>query len=273
MDWLQKIRDLHDQHFAFDWYAHTIALNQRYGLRGDDAFTVNAPGLPPQWFNGDVEAIEPARWVLVESLNYNYSRAESDRQWWSQQRFDSASWWDYMRRQNRTWWYPQFYGPLVRVAARALGEEVHADQESEFATTRMVFLEFCPYQSHRFWLPWETVDEMNRTDIGFHIAATLRKALIEEGLPALVLVNGKAAMRNFERIHEKELIWVEHRYPSVDRPSKTLWHKSGTYSTSSGESVPIAGFPFLRKPGTHNSHAELKQLSALIGLPGGNDPR
>ena len=203
MGWLQAIRELHELHFSFDWYSHALALSHRYGLEGDDELKVNAPGLPPRWFSGDVEAIEPERWVLVVSLNPNYSKDGTDLQWFNQQAFDSEGWWNHMRSHNRDWWYAPFFAPLVQVAVLALGEEeVQAGHRPEFATTRMVFLELCPYVSHRFWLPWETIDELSRTDTGFEIAATLRKILIEQGSPALVLVNGRSAMWDFERIYE-----------------------------------------------------------------------
>jgi hypothetical protein len=264
LDWLQTIRDLNEQHFSFDWWAQAAALNERFQLKGGDALRTNAPGLPPMWFNGDIEAIQPGRWVLVVSLNHNYSDAEEDLRWYVDQRFDSHLWWDYMRTHNRDWWYSTFFGPLVRLAAGAIGEEVTAGQESEFATTRIVFLELCPYSSHTFSLPWETIEELSRTDPGFGTEATIRKLLIEDAEPALVLVNGKSAIWDFERIHEAELMWTAQRYPSVDNASKPLWHKYGSYLTPSGRAVPAAGFPFLRKRATHNSYAEITQLAERI---------
>ena len=128
----------------------------------------------------------------------------------------------------------------------------------------MVFLELCPYVSHRFKLGSETVNELSRTDDGFQVASTLRKTLIGDANPALVLVNGIRAMEDFKRIHRKGLTWSDHSYPSIDRPSTTLWHKRGAYRTPSGAVVPVIGFPFLRKPKTHNSNNELQQLGASI---------
>jgi hypothetical protein len=79
------------------------------------------------------------------------------------------------------------------------------------------------------------------------------------GSPALVFVNGAAAVRGFEALHPRDLRWREVRYPSVDRPDKTLWHCEGHYQ-GAGTAVPAIGFPFLRKPAIHNSNAEIAQL-------------
>ncbi len=108
----------------------------------------------------------------------------------------------------------------------------------------MTFVELCPYVSDSFTLDEPTVEALSRSDSGFGIVASMRKLLIEEAEPALVLVNGKDAVWDFERIHEAELKWTEQRYPSVDCTSKMFWHKTGTYMTPSGKAVSIAGVPF-----------------------------
>ena len=77
MDWLQAIRDLNEEHFSFDWHTHAKELSERLDLRDEHALRLNIPDLPPMWFNGDVEAIQPGRWMLVISLNPK-AEAETD---------------------------------------------------------------------------------------------------------------------------------------------------------------------------------------------------
>lgn len=262
--WRTELRRLHDAALNVDWEEHLAALNTRYGLRDRDALSTADVGLPPAWFNGDVEAIEPGRWVLVVSLNPGKPPAGF---YGDELRPDTA--WDFWRRHNAgKWWYWRFFRPLVRVAALALDEEVPRAAEPGFATERMVFIELCPYASRRFGLPTETVAELSRRDPGFRTAATFRRILIEEARPALVLVNGAAAVRDAETMDAGTLRWVEVRYESADGVTrkgraKRLWHKEGTFETTSG-SVPVVGFPFLRKPLTHNSDAEIERLGRRI---------
>lgn len=257
--WIAELRSLHDSKFAFDWDGHVRALNERLQLSGEDEFGLPAPGLPPSWFVGDIEALrEP--WVLVVSLNQ--ARREDDEDWHAAQHHTSQTYWDYWRWLNRDWWEPRFYRPLVRLASAALGMEVDAEREADFATTQMVFVELCPYSSRRFEFSAEILDQLALKDIGFQMSAQVRRVLIEKAEPALILVNGAAALGSFAQLDNTHLELRRRRYASVSRPAKELWHEEGHYPTSS-RSVPVVGFPFLRKPPTHNSYAEIDQLGAM----------
>ena len=83
-----------------------------------------------------------------------------------------------------------------------------------------------------------------------------------------MLVNGSAAVRDVDAVYGDRLHWEEVDYESVNgrdrqgRP-KRLWHKQGIYAASHG-AVPLVGFPFLKKPATHNSSAEVEQLGRKI---------
>ena len=55
--WYGPIRAIHDEHFHDPWEERLTELNARFGLQGDDVFLTHGPGLPPPWFNGDIEAI------------------------------------------------------------------------------------------------------------------------------------------------------------------------------------------------------------------------
>lgn len=258
--WTDELRRLHDSNFAFDWDGHVRALNERLQLTGADEFGLPAAGLPPSWFVGDVAALEPRRWVLIVSLNQ--ARREDEEGWHRARRYTSQTYWDHWRWLNRDWWQPRFYRPLVRLASAALGVEVDADREAEFATTRMVFVELCPYASRRFGLSADALGQLARDDIGFRLSTEVRRVLIDKAEPALVMVNGVAGLKAIAELEDARLELLERRYPSVSRPQKQLWHEEGHYATDS-RSVPVVGFPFLRKPQTHNSYAEIDQLGAM----------
>ena len=149
--WFRELRQLHDKNFHEDWTSHIDALNRELGLTGPDALALPAPGLAPPWFVGDVEAVPPRQWVLVISLNQ--ARREEDEEWHLAQGYPEQTYWDHWRWFNRDeHWNPRFYRPFVRLAAQAMGVEMRPEMEQEFATTRMVFVELCPYPSRSFGL-------------------------------------------------------------------------------------------------------------------------
>lgn len=255
--WLHDLRALHDSYFSYDWDSHVRRLNRRLGLTGRNEFGLPAPTLPPAWFVGDVEALVPGKWVLVISLNQ--ARREEDEAWHRSQRYTPQTYWDHWRWLNRNYWEPRFYRPLVRLAATALGTSVGRPDESAFATDRMVFVELCPYASRQFEIADDVVRVLGSDDIGFRVATQVRRLLVDEAKPAVVLVNGAAAVHELEVLHEDDIDWSERRYPSVAAPERTLWHKEGHWAGK----VPVVGFPFLRKPRTHNSYAEIEQLGTM----------
>lgn len=251
-----------------DWDERVRGLNGRLGLTERDEFGLPGPGLPPPLFVGDVESLQPREWVMVISLNQ--ARREEEEAWHLAQRYTSQSYWDHWRFLNRNWWNPRFYRPLVRLASTALSAPIDRSMEANFATTRMVFVELCPYSSRQFQLDHIALERVATDDLGFQVARQARQILIELAQPALVLVNGTAALANFESLEGDSVTLDERQYPSVGRPVHTLWHKEGVYR-SAGDPVPVVGFPFLRKPSTHNSYAEIDQLAgmarALLGVP------
>ena len=136
--WVEQLRELHDQAFSVDWATHLGALNRSLALTGPHELTTPARKCPPSWFVGDVEALEPGRWVLVISLNQKRHDAG--------QGFTPQTYWDHWRWLHRSHWY-DFYRPPVRLASTALGVEIRPEQKPEFATTNVVFVEMCPYAS------------------------------------------------------------------------------------------------------------------------------
>ena len=235
-------------------------MNQRLGLDGEGELATPAPSLPPSWFVGDVEGLQPGRWVLVVGLNQK--RSPHDEDWHSAQGYTPQTYWDYWRLLNRNHWYARFYTPRVRIAAAALGLEIPSERvrQQEFATTSMVFIEVCPYSSGAFQFAEEDFVRLAAEDHGFRVAARIRRILIEEAHPALVLVSGNQAITVLEDIERAHLRLGEARsYRSVSRPGKRLWHREGHFTH--GESrVPIIAAPFLRTQSTHNSYDEIDQL-------------
>jgi hypothetical protein len=49
------------------------------------------------------------------------------------------------------------------------------------------------------------------------------------------------------------------QYESEAKQGKRLWHMQGTLEAGA-RVMPVMGFPFLRKPRTHNATAEIEQL-------------
>ena len=90
-------------------------------------------------FNGDVEGLADAPWTLVVSLNHQMGEYPNPP--------TAGNYWEFCRLHNQNHWYAGFFRPLVRVAATYLGKTVAADEEPEFASRRMVFVELCPYAS------------------------------------------------------------------------------------------------------------------------------
>ena len=261
--WVHELRSLHEENYSCDWTSHLRDLNQRFGLSGRDELKVANEGLPPSWFVGDVEALEPGRWVLVVSLN-QASWAGKDEAWRRQQRDSAQKDWDFWRLLNRKTWYGKFYAPMVRLAATSLGEEVPAEreQQQEFATTRMVFVESCPYSSGQFARGGELLTSLAGKDRGFEVLERVRHMLIQEAHPALVMVNGNDALSTLQRIEGERIRLEKHRrYESDSKPGKMLRHREGCIDSGTGP-VPVVGFPFVPGRKTHQSHVEIEQLGA-----------
>ncbi|MYE31615.1 MAG: hypothetical protein F4X80_02915 [Chloroflexi bacterium] len=262
--WIRELRRLHEANYHCDWTSHLRDLNRRYDLGGRDELAIPDEGLPPSWFVGDVEALDPGRWVLVVSLN-QANWAKKDQAWRRQERDSIRGDWDFWRLLNQKTWYGTFYSPMVRVGAVALGEEVpgEREQQQEFATTRMVFVESCPYSSPQFARGGEILARLvAEQDRGLKVLDRVRHLLIEEAHPALVLINGNPALDRLQALEGERLHLEEHRrYESISKPGKRLRHYEGRLD-SRGGSVPVLAFPFVPGRKTHQSHREQEQLGA-----------
>ena len=221
--WLDRLRQVFDESFQVDWESDLASLNERLGLRAEGRFAVSIPGLPPFWFNGDVEGLAGAPWTLVISLNHQVGTYLDPP--------TEENYWEFCRLHNQNHWYPRFFRPLVRVAATCLGETVAADEEPEFTSRRMVFVELCPYASRRFNLATSRVEELTRSESGFQTAAQITAVLIDEARPHLLLVNGASPSRQLPcsvwttpgRVGQSDLrvgvLWS----PTMARPGHPPW--------------------------------------------------
>lgn len=267
--WYGQIRAFHDDHFYDPWEERLTQINARLALREDDVFLTHGPGLPPPWFNGDIEVVQPHQWILVISLNPRLNpRSHTAQDWYRDQRFTPDTYWEHWRQFNTQHWYPRFFSPLANLAAGALGIVVEPQAVPRFATDQMLFVELCPYGSQKFGLSRQAVEDLVGSEPGFKIAAEVRRILIEQGQPALILINGTEAVKDFESVESERIELNTVRYESVDEPArgkkrKPLWHKQGYY-LAMGRRIPLVGFPFLRGARTHNSHAERRQLESHI---------
>ncbi|HEX5368361.1 MAG TPA: hypothetical protein VFY10_03000 [Dehalococcoidia bacterium] len=252
--WIADLRRIHDQAFSIDWQAHVDEANRRLALAGDDALRLSLPGLPPLWFNGDVQSIEPGQWTLVLSLNHQLGDEKHAP--------SAPNLWDWCRTHNRVLWYWRFFRPLVQLASMVLTGDAASVDEREYATTRMVFVELCPYASPAFRLGAEQITELVNIDPGFETAAKVRDILINQAEPALILLNGKPTLESFEAIYGDRLDdWHRLTYASPESEARKLWHSQGFFRQARRR-IPIVGFPFLRTRMSHNSNAEIRQLAA-----------
>lgn len=258
--WVEELRALHDQSFEHNWVAHLRALNGDLGAVDRRELATPAPGLPPSWFVGDIEALEPGEWVLFVGLNQ--ARSRDDEPWHAAQGYTAQTYWDYWRLLNTNSWYARYYSPRMRLAAAALGGGIPGtrEEQQEFATANMVFVELCPYSSEQFQFADEDLLRLSATDHGFRTAARIRRILIQSGRPAMVMVSGRQAITVLERADRDHLVLEDpRRYQSVSQPDKRLWHREGSYATEAYR-VPVLAFPFLRTQSTHNSYAEIDQI-------------
>lgn len=260
--WVQQLRELHDESFSADrdWAAHLRRLNESLGLRGRREFATPAPRLPPSWFVGDVEGLEPGNWVLCVGLNQRRSR--HDEAWHTGQNYTPDAYWDYWRLLNRNAWYAHYYTPRVRIAAAALGVEIPPtrQQKQEFATTSMVFVELCPYSSEDFWFRDSDLLQLAAEDDGFRIAARIRRILIQRARPAFVLISGNQAVTGLEHGDREDLHLEEPvHYQSVRRSEMRLWHREGHFVVGTSR-VPAIGCPALRTRSGHNFYDDVDQV-------------
>lgn len=262
-NWLAELRRIHDESFEFDWGRHLSELNRDYEICKESRFTTTAPGVPPVWFNGDVEAIVPKQWTLVVSIN-PASNPLSEEKSLAKFRTPEASWnsWrTYNREVVRT--QSDFFGKLAALASSIRGDDLETVGPAQYATRNMVFTELWPYSS-RGWPPaqvprpkqrWKEVfPRLLETDIGALTASRVNAILLNDGKPGLVLINGAPATEHLPRAWS-QLRWLRREYLSKSAP-KRLWHFEGT----AGE-IPIIGFPQLRRAKTHNSDVEIHQLA------------
>lgn len=267
-EWWRPLRDLNDTYFASPkdgvrWDEHVVALNRELGLSDVHALsTFPKADLPPAWFIGDVTSVVPGEWVLVFSLN---PAADDDAPFYDGRAWDAASFWDYQTGWLRSWWNPRFHGLLAGLVARCTGRlDVETDGRFQaFAAGNIVFAELCPYASRKFALGAEALQALRERDVACRVEAEMTDRMLREGSPRLVLVNGSSAIQHFEATYADVLSWDIREYESEAKLAKKLWHMEGTLRLDGGL-IPVAGFPFLRNPRTHNATLEIEQLGRYV---------
>jgi hypothetical protein len=225
----------------------------------------DGPGaLPPEWFVGDFEVIEPNKWVLVLSLNPRIDSADiATMEKYRAQKITPLRWREYLQRFNlgpdR---YPRFTRPLAQLALYGMDEI--EDDYAMFATERMVFMELCPYSSHDFQLGSHEVEKLSMTDPGFITVAWMRDLLIAERMPRFILVNGAGAVDALNALGADRPDWERKTFPSLfstnpDNTAKELWIQIGAF-----KSVPIVGFCQLNSRNGHQALPDRKRLKNLV---------
>ena len=259
-DWRRSIRSLHDQAFLFPWQAHLQRLNGDLRRGGQNQLCTPKPDLPPAWFNGNIEKIEPRRWILFISLNPQLPGTEMD----NLARTPEA-WWQFWLTHNEDHWYGKFFTRPTRLASMVLDEKLADAEFPNFAASRMVYVEVCPYASSKFDLTHDEMTWLAREDIGFLIGHHILGLLLE-GSPTAILVNGNPAIEYLDDAWHGSLTcneWTRYTSKDIDKPTKTLRHREGSLSANR-ENIPVFEFPFLGTRATHNSAIEVKQLGDSI---------
>jgi hypothetical protein len=265
--WWQPLRYLNDRYFygqepGISWRSHLSQLNADYGLQEPHSLTtLPNPDLPPAWFIGDVTRVVPGSWILIISLNPD---PDPNVDHYLTSAWDPASFWHFQTTwfQQPKWWNSAFHGPLARLAMTALTQTDEMDEKS-FAQTHLVFAELCPYASRGFALPWYKVIELCSDDIGCRVGEDIVDLMVRKGQPRAIFVNGNPSIWNFKAMHRRALTWRDSIYESDSKPGKYIRHKQGLLDIDA-EKVPVIGFPFYRRPATHNSQLEQDQLGRHI---------
>jgi hypothetical protein len=272
-EWWQPLRELNERYFAgpsdgVRWDDHVDGLNKDLGLSAENQRLSTFPrrDLPPSWFIGDVTAVQPDEWVLVFSLN---PATDDDGQFYAERKWNAESFWNFQTGWLHYWFNHAFHGPLARLASLSLGKPLaDSEQVRNFAATAMVFAELCPYSSRTFALSESTLERLREVDIACKVEAEMVDLMLAEGQPGLVLVNGNDAVQHFAATFGEALSWEQKTYVSEFKPGKNLWHMEGMLRAD-GRMTPVIGFPFLKKPATHNATVEIEQLArfarALVG--------
>ena len=257
-EWLTELRALYDKAFSYDWDRHVDQLNKRYKLHGSSKLGLLVRGQPPAWFNGDVEAIQPDRWVLVVSLSHQLPSQDLE------DHVPDSSWQACCHNNaSAVIQYPQFFTRAAELAATALEHENLQQEGPQLTAKDLVFTQICPYTFGRFEPPLSTIRTVVRRDIGCLTAASVGRILVEKARPKLILVNGSPTVLEFDAIYGSNLSWEEKQYPSESHPHLKLWHREGYWKTEQG-AIPVVGIPLLGTQGSHDSALERKQLNTAI---------
>ena len=262
--WLEDLRSEFDRAFLVDWSQHIRQLNVDLKLSGSDLL-VETPR-PPEFFWGDLEALQPSQWVAVVSLNPQVYSAK-DEAWYQQQDWTPQAYWDYLNRRDlkgfreADYYYTRFARPLVKLAGPALGIVDPVSDEVTILMRRMALFEILPYASRTYVPRPDIASSLVVSDMGCAIAQQAALGAIKHRRPAAVLINGSDAVHVFAAVHQ--VVWTEQRYPSESNAPKSLRHWEAAYESDTG-TVPVFGFPQLRGQSSHNSDVEIQQLASRI---------
>jgi hypothetical protein len=257
--WWEPIKELDLSARQIDWTSHLARLNERYDLPPETAFSCSIPDWPPAWFTGNIEALQPGRWVLVVSINpaapapnhYQDHLGSDPWTFWTEHNRDSSHW------NRRTKFFPRL-ADLSRTALE-LDPEKYGDED--VASEYMLFLEFCPYASGQFrgwrWDGRGGVQELANGDIGFAINRQIRQIAFLHGQPKLALLQGAQAAFDVKDYQDPGMI---QDYVSNNPPYRIWKGEFRGYR----HRTPIIGFPFLNSPSELTIDARLDLIREAI---------
>jgi hypothetical protein len=260
--WWKPIKMLDAWAHEIDWEAHISALNQSYGFKGKQELSTSIKGWPPAWFTGNMEALQPDKWVLVVSINparpisSHYGNINKRNSW---------HFWCEHNRDPRRWdKHHPFFPRLANLARNALPNEVAVLDDATITSDHMLFLEFCPYASvgepFQSWAGPGRAQEVANGDIGFAINRQIRHLAFLHGRPRIALVQGAYPAYD---VKDFQCPSLSQQMLFIGETEMKVWQ--GSFHGANG-AVPILGFPFLAAQTTLQLEPRMNALGRHIRM-------
>lgn len=208
--------------------------------------------------------MKPRAWVLVVGLNPHLN--PNDNKIAQESIHGSGDWQTFWRdfNRDRRHWGSRYFQTWGRVASRAMGLDLTANESNDFVEQSVMFVEFCPYASPSWpeaqqvkWEQWKSIADQDKA---IQVSRTFRQLLFEWGQPGLVLCNGKFAAWDVKD-QQFDVTRMQERKASFgpdQAGALTLW--TGTYQPTGGNQFPVIGFEHL------TSRWSREKIDALVAF-------
>ncbi len=249
--WYDQIRTIVDTSSQEDWLSRLNQFNNRPPVKkAGTTFSLPKDGHPPPWFNGDITALNPGEWVLVVMDNpdadmistLDLDDDETPDAWWNH--------WRTFNAEHADWTEKPVYPWLVETAAATFGIAIDGNsvEGHQFATNRMLFVDFCPYASSKWpTIEWERdMKPIANRDPGISRARQIRQLIFDHGQPKCVLCFGRYATYDVKGEQFKEHHMSRKSIGWKGQQSGVVHLYAGTYKPVNGEQFLVLGVPEVR---------------------------